>query len=162
MTAMASGPFKAALGRPAQRLGFNGAALHRTVGQSVEAVDFTRAADGGQLNLLLLARLESDGRSRGNVEMHAECGGPVEFERSICFEKMIVAADLDRPVSCILDAHGNLPPPGVNFDVAAHRQDFARPDPVGGLGKLPGPVGSWTVTGLVPSGNVPSNWNHGH
>ncbi len=67
--------------------------------------------------------------------MHAERGGPVEFERSICFEKMIVAADLDRPVSCILDAHGNLPPPGVNFDVAAHWQDFARPDPVGGLGK---------------------------
>ena len=67
--------------------------------------------------MLGLSGLEADRGAGGNVEMHAERCGAVEVERLVCFEKMIMAADLDRTVTGVHCLDGDFLSAGVEFDV---------------------------------------------
>jgi hypothetical protein len=62
-------------------------------------------AQSHQLNLARIARLESHGRSRGNIQPHAVRSRAVEHQRAIDFEKMTMGSDLDRTVAAIAHSY---------------------------------------------------------
>lgn len=57
--------------------------------------------------------------------MHAEALLPVEIERLVGFEEMVMATDLHWPVAGIDDPQSYLAPSGVDLDVAVTSDDFA-------------------------------------
>ena len=124
------------------------------VRQSIETGQFATTAKTDKRDCFALTGFKADGGACRNIEAHAECRSPVEIERLIHFEEMIVRTDLHRTVAGIDDlkvfADGRR-----KARFAFGRDDCARLERIGrraGLGR----IGSWTVTSLVPSGKTPS------
>src|SRR3546814_18771810 len=61
------------------------------------------AAQGDEVDLPRLPRLEPHRRPGGNVQPWAQRGLPVEDQPVIGLREMIVAADLDRPFAAVRD-----------------------------------------------------------
>src|SRR5690349_5904206 len=81
-----------------------------------------------------------------NVEPMTVGSGSIEVERRVGLGHVHVAADLHRPVTGVDDVHGAPRRAGIDGDIPVPVDDFARNHD----------IGSWTVTSLVPSGNVAS------
>src|SRR5580658_7500156 len=90
-----------------------------------EAVDRAAAAKRDELDLARLAGLEAHRGSGGDVEPHAARFLAVEFQRRIGFEKMIVRADLNRPVAAVGDRDRHAPAALVELDLAVFDKEFA-------------------------------------
>ena len=89
--------------------------------------------------------------------MHAECLLAIKLQGAVRLKEMVVATDLHRTVTRIDDLDCKATATCTDFDVAIQSDDFAGYD--AGLIScrcLPRSIGLWTVTSLVPSGNVPS------
>ncbi|MNM80913.1 hypothetical protein D3C81_928960 [compost metagenome] len=71
-----------------------------------------------QLDIAALSRFEAHGGAGGNVQAHAATGGAVEGQGVVGFEKVIVRADLDRPVAAVGHRHADRAAADVEFDVA--------------------------------------------
>src|SRR5689334_1285498 len=106
---------------------------------------------GRELHDPRLTGLEAHGRSGCDIQAEAACLFPVEAERVVRLKEMIMRADLDRPISGVGDLEGDGRAAGVQLDVARARENFA-----GNHARPPYRIGLWTVTSLVPSGNVAS------
>src|SRR5688572_18502924 len=72
-------------------------------GPPVAARDDAGAGDRDEDHGLGFARLEPDRGARWNVETLSIGSPAVEVERSIRFDEVVVAADLDRPIAKIGD-----------------------------------------------------------
>jgi hypothetical protein len=92
---------------------------------------------------------EPHGGPSRNVEAVTVGGVAVEVQRGVGLRQMHMAADLHRTVAGVHDVHGQTLGAGIEGDVALSVHDLAR-DHHG--------IGWWTVTSLVPSGNVASTW----
>src|SRR5689334_18240281 len=68
---------------------------------------------------------------------------------------MEMRADLDWPVAAVGNQQRASAPAGIDFDVACFENIFAR------YHGAPQGIGWWTVTSLLPSGNVASTWISG-
>ena len=70
-----------------------------------------------KLTVFGFARFEANGGAGGNIETAAISSGAVELEGGICFDEMVVTADLDGAVAKICDRKGNRGAAGVQFDL---------------------------------------------
>ena len=77
------------------------------VHQSIKAIDFPASGKSYQFHFARVSRLKPDGRSGRNAQPKPSRLLAVKVERGIRFEKMEVAADLNRAVAAIGD--NNLP-----------------------------------------------------
>src|SRR6185312_762895 len=121
----------------------------------LEAVALARSEIGRQPHRARLAGLEAHRRAGSDVEPHALGALAVELQRLVGLEEMVVAADLDRPVTGVgdLDRDRIALLVLVEFELALRREDLT-----GLHGGSPQRIGLWTVTSLVPSGKVASTW----
>src|SRR5690606_27157657 len=62
--------------------------------QSVEARQLLIASKAGERDFLFLPRLEAHGSAGSDIEPHSERLLPVEIERLVDFEEVVVGADL--------------------------------------------------------------------
>ena len=83
------------------------------------------AGELDERDALGVARLEADGRPRGDVQAHAEREGPVEPERAVHLEEVEVRADLDGPVPRVGHRELDRPASGVGDDVALAQEILA-------------------------------------
>src|SRR5690348_15531966 len=114
----------------------------------VEPVDRPRARVGDERDVARLPRLEPHRRPGRDVEPHAARLATVELQRLVGLEEVVVRADLDRPLAGVGDLERDGRAALVEEDVALRGDDLAGDHR----------IGSWTVTSLVPSGNVASTW----
>ncbi len=70
--------------------------IERSIHLAVVAVYRAHAAERHQRDFFFLAGLKADRRARGNIQTHAVRGAPIEIQRAVDFEEVIVAADLNR------------------------------------------------------------------
>lgn len=70
-------------------------------------VDMPRSAELDQPDFFFFTRLEAHGSSGGDVEAQAISQRPIKMQRSVDLEEMIVAADLNRAISTILNDEGD-------------------------------------------------------
>src|SRR5512134_1300673 len=82
----------------------------------------------------------------------AICLGAVEFQCLVGLEEMIMRSDLDWPVAGVRDRKRHRPTSFVEDDFTLRGKQLA------GLHRRASRIGWWTVTSLVPSGNVASTW----
>ncbi len=78
--------------------------IERTVDLIVQAVNKTRSGKGDELDFANVAGLEAHGGPGGNIEAKALGRCAVEIEGIVDFVKMEMAADLNRPISCICNS----------------------------------------------------------
>src|SRR6185312_17004413 len=78
-----------------------------------------------QADLARLARLEADGGAGGNIEPHAAGFRTLELQGVVGLKKMVVRADLDRPVPGVGHFERELRCTGIELDVARSSDDFA-------------------------------------
>src|SRR5439155_1239947 len=90
---------------------------------AVEPIDDAGTCELDQRDLLLIARLEPDGRPGGYIQMHAVRGGTVEIERRVDLEEVEMASDLHRPVAGVADRDTRGAPA-----LAGRFQDLGRQD----------------------------------
>jgi hypothetical protein len=93
---------------------------------AVEAIDPALAGERHQLHAARLAGLEAHRGAGGDVEPKAARRRPVESERRIGLGKVIVRADLDRPVAGVGDDQPEGFAAGVELDVAGWPLRFRR------------------------------------
>ena len=106
----------------ALQAGLAGVRLVQTAAdQGVEPVDHPPPAVGDQLDFLGVAGLEPDGRAARQVEPHAVRLHPVEDERLVDLEEVVVRTDLHRPVAGVVDAERHDGAAGVELEVAARQ-----------------------------------------
>src|ERR1700674_1071709 len=88
-----------------------------------EAVDLAFAGERDEAHLARLARLEAHGRAGRNVEAAAARRDAVELQGAVGLGKVVVRADLDRPVACVRhgDRHGLAA--SIDLDVAGRGED---------------------------------------
>src|SRR5262249_37515994 len=77
-------------------------------------------------NVARLARLKTNGSSRRNVEPHTARLLAVELQRRICFEEMIVRADLNRPVAGVCDRQRDSLAALVEFNITLLDEEISR------------------------------------
>ena len=92
----------------------------------VEPKDAARAADRDQLHLAPLARLKPHGGARRDIKPHAARRVAVKIQRRVGFGKMIVAADLHRPVAGVGDHQGDGVAPVIQGQCRPRRGRFLR------------------------------------
>src|SRR6185503_8969380 len=114
-----------------------------------EPIDRPLAGERDERHVARLAGLEAHGGARRDVEPHAARSFPVELQRRVGLEEMVVRPDLNRPVAGIGDAQCYGLAAGVQLDLAVLDEIFSG-DHRSHL------IGSCTVTSFVPSGNVAS------
>lgn len=93
--------------------------------QPVETDHAALARIGHHLDLLLIARLETDGRRGGDVEMTAESGVAVELQIAVDLEEMEMRTDLNRTVARVAHDEFRCFATGVVFDGVAHQNHAA-------------------------------------
>jgi hypothetical protein len=96
---------KACFPEPAQSAIAITVSIECTRYESVKSVNDARSSDSRELDVLLLARLESHCGARGDVESHAIGCRAIEFQSSVSFEKVVMAADLDRSIPPVSHQH---------------------------------------------------------
>ena len=103
--------------------------------QAVAAVNHATTSKLGQLHFLFFARLKAHRRAGRMVKPQAERRGAIERERPIGFEEVVVAADLDGPVTGIFDDEAKRAAAGIREDRSGIfiQKIFARIHKVTGL-----------------------------
>ena len=143
-------------GRAADRLSLQHRCdlAQRSVNPVLQAVDLAAAGQLNQVHAACVAGFEPHCRSGGDIEPEPPPGLAVEFQGIIDFGKVVVGSDLDGPVPAI----GNVHDPDFGAFVA--HDLFGTEDVFTGFHRLSSSqrIGLWTVTSLVPSGNVASTW----
>src|SRR3954468_23366264 len=91
-----------------------------------EAVNLAAAGIGHEVDHTGLARLEPDGGAGRDVQPEAPRLLPVEGQRRVRLEEVIVRADLDRPVAGIRHVEGDRISALVQVDLAGPDEQFAR------------------------------------
>src|SRR5262245_18749911 len=91
----------------------------------VEAVNQATAGVRDQPNFTGQTGLETHSRSSRNVQTISKSSLPIEGESRVAFSKMIVAADLDRPVACVGNRKRNICPIHVQNDLAGCWKNLA-------------------------------------
>src|SRR5262249_37940198 len=99
--------------------------IKRAIDQSVVTKYPTRTTEVDQRNFFLFSRLKAHGGTGGNVQPHASRYCPNECERAIDFKKVIVAADLDRPITRVLNHNGQDTTSQIRFDLSGFDEVFA-------------------------------------
>src|SRR6516162_4499552 len=89
-----------------------------------DSVNHPLACERDQRDLARLARLEAHGRAGGDIEPHAARLFAIELQRRIGLEKMIVRADLDRPIAAIGDRERNRFAIGIELDLPVLDEHF--------------------------------------
>ena len=72
-----------------------------------------------------LARLEAHGSAGGDVETEAARRFAIKVQPGIGFVKVIVRADLDRPVTGVGDDQRDRRAAGVEFEFAGFGEEFS-------------------------------------
>src|SRR5262249_20759306 len=90
-----------------------------------ETVDRALARERNQSDLARLARLKAHRRSGGDVEPHAARLLAVELQRRVGLEKLVVRADLDRPIAGIGHRQRQRLAAGIEFDLAVLDEHLA-------------------------------------
>jgi hypothetical protein len=90
-----------------------------------ETVDCALAGNCNKRHFARLSRLEADRSAGRNIEPHAARFFTVELQRRIGFEKMIMRADLDRPITRISDRKRDGLTTFVELDFARSDEHFA-------------------------------------
>src|SRR6185437_2515506 len=70
-------------------------------------------AELDEVHLPLVAGLDPYRQAAGDVEMHAHSLRPIEVERAVDFEEVVVRSDLNRPVARIAHLQLASSPPGI-------------------------------------------------
>src|SRR6478752_6542456 len=96
--------------------------------------------------MLDYTRFEAYGGSGRDIEPMTVGGGAIEVQRGVGLREVHVATDLHRTVAGVHDVHRESRRAWIDDDIAVAVDDFP-----GDHG-----IGWWTVTSLVPSGNVAS------
>jgi len=78
-----------------------------------------------QRNFFLLPGLKAHGGTGGNIQSHPARRLPIEQESAINFKKVIVAADLDRPIARVFHQNVYDATSGVRFDLSRFNEVFA-------------------------------------
>src|SRR5665213_3712054 len=84
-----------------------------------------RSAEGYESHLLFLAGFKSHSGPGGHIEMHPSRLFTVERESSVHFEKVIMAADLNRTIACVANENRRLFPPGIGQNWFRSKHVFA-------------------------------------
>src|SRR5437868_3910465 len=92
---------------------------------STKTVDDAFAGERYELHIAGLAGLKAHRGAGGDVEAHAAGFFPIEFQRRVGLEEMVVRADLDRAVAAIGDRERRGLAAGVEFDLAVLDEEFA-------------------------------------
>ena len=98
--------------------GWLSSAAFHALGLRMLQVDHARAGERDERHAARLARLEAHRGARGDVQPHAACGVAVEVERAVGLGKVVVRADLDRPVAGVDGAQHGAAAAGVDLDLA--------------------------------------------
>ncbi|KPW91216.1 Uncharacterized protein ALO75_05351 [Pseudomonas syringae pv. coryli] len=101
-----------------QRCELAGRIVQVAIGQATEAVDVASSAKLHQLHFAQLAGFEAHRRACGNIQVHAEGTFTREIQRLVDLEKVIVTADLHRPVAGIDRAQGGGRAVAIEVDIA--------------------------------------------
>src|SRR5580692_1438587 len=112
-----------------------------------------RAAAGiiHQRDLARLTGFETHRSARRNIQAHAAGLSALEYQRRVDLCKVVMAAHLHRAIAAIGHLERDGASADIENDVAIRSDDFA-------WNHDPHLMGWWTVTSLVPSGNVASTW----
>src|SRR5436309_16140862 len=91
---------------------------------AAEPNDAASAGIGDELDLARLSRFETHGRAGRDIETTAARIVAVEGERRVGLEKMVVGANLDRPVAGVRDGERDARSPGIQLDIAIGRKQL--------------------------------------
>src|SRR5258708_34367399 len=80
--------------------------------------DPPRTTEVYQRNFFLFSGLKAHGGAGGNVQSHPARRLPIEHESAINFKKVIVAADLNRPIAGVFHQNGCDATSDVRFDLS--------------------------------------------
>ena len=83
--------------------------------QAAKAINLAVAADVYQFHRALLARLKTHGHAAGNVQALAVGGFAVKRQARVRLCKVVVGADLNRPVAGVLHHQRGHSASGVEF-----------------------------------------------
>ena len=87
--------------------------------------DPPRTPEVYQRNFFLFSGLKAHGRAGRNVQSHPSRRLPIEPESTIDLKKVIVAADLNRPIAGVFHQHGYDSTRSVRFDLSRFDEVFA-------------------------------------
>jgi hypothetical protein len=93
--------FEVILARTVERPFMSRGITQVALGQTIATVNNAVSSEFSKLYFFFFAGLEPNGSARGMIQPHAIRRSSIECERAICFEKMIVAAYLNRSVTSI-------------------------------------------------------------
>src|SRR5262249_30620235 len=96
----------------------------RPAGERVAAADDPGAGDRDERHRLRLARLEADRGPGGDVGGHAVGEIPIELQRAVHFDEVIVAPHLDWTVATVRDRDPRRLTLGIQLDLSGHGQYF--------------------------------------
>src|SRR5437773_1669239 len=97
------------------------AVVHWTARPAVAAADDPRAGNRDERDRLRLAWLEPHRGACRDIEAHPVGRAPVEHERAVCLDEVIVAADLNRTIAAVGDLKIHRLPSRVEDDLAVAR-----------------------------------------
>ena len=83
------------------------------IDQATKAVDIALARKVNELHRALLARLKAHRHARGNIEPHAARCITLKAKGGVGFGKVVVRADLNRTIRCVLNHEAQGTPTGV-------------------------------------------------
>ena len=123
----------------------------------LEAIDLARTPQRHEGDVPPLPRLEANRSAGGNVEPHSPGFLAIEAKRRVGLEKVVMAADLDRPIAGAGDLQRHSLRALVELDLSITGDDLAWNQREISLDRaMSQRIGWWTVTSLVPSGKVAS------
>jgi hypothetical protein len=99
--------------------------IKRAIDQPIMPKDPPRTAERHQRNFLLLAWLKANSRAGRNIQSHPSGCLPLEYESAIDFEKVIVAADLNRPITRVFNQSSCDATTDVRLDISRSDKVFA-------------------------------------
>src|SRR5205814_2282144 len=94
----------------------DGRPIEMAIDQIIEAVYLSGAAKRHQFDFAAVARLETDGRSSGDVQSHAIGAGAIERQPAIHLKKMAMRSDLHRSIASVGDFDAACRASDVDFD----------------------------------------------
>lgn len=84
-----------------------------TIGKIIKAYDAPFATIFYNLHLAAIARLEADGSSGWDIEVHTECGCAVKLQIAVHLEEMKMRSHLDGTIARIANGDGGSATPYV-------------------------------------------------
>jgi len=99
--------------------------IKRTIDQSVMPKHSPRATEVYQRYFFRFSGLKAHGGAGRNVQSHPSRRLPIEHESAINLKKVIVAADLNWPITRVFHQNGCDATSGVRFDLSRFDEVFA-------------------------------------